>query len=305
MNIYTNDPHEFWSERPWPKDDNRRGFIFLARAMVDIGQAMFPEDWLGHEPYLSLTPRPLPALPQIPKIPLPLVVAPRIDQPTEAKAEDAEAEPAGPWWAGGTLLAPPPEAVRTIERDEKAERILKGARDRWDKVMDSTLDALDSGELVSSWRSIYGGPYFDLPDTHWNMEDRQISWRRFVLCRMDPRLEFAFTGPLDGPGFIFLKAATLAKLMGRLNGDTATAASAEVLSGIGGPSDAESPDHAQTRIALAALATCYPEGIPKGRGEIKLATNRMDAKFVELAVMEGLNLRPPKARKWQNLRNKK
>lgn len=214
-NAYTNDVHEFWGDRAWPDDDQIRGFTFLARAALDIGQALFRDEWLGSEPYLSLPPR---ALPKLPSVPLRLTTFPRSAPPSEppaARAEDAIAAPDGPWWRseylGAGLALPEP---KTIERDEAAERMLTEARLRWDEVMRATVFFLNSKRLQASWRGLYGGAFFDIPDTDWNTESL-IAQRRFVLCRMHPQQ--AFTGPLDGPVFIYVSTASLRTLLAELN----------------------------------------------------------------------------------------
>ena len=211
-NIYTNDQHEFWGDRAWPNDDPVRGYTFLARAMLKIGGALFRDEWIGTEPYLSLSPRALPILPEIPK---PLL---RLPAQPEAKAEDAKAAPDdGPWWRrdflASTTIAPAPLA---IERDEEGERILAQARARWDEVMDITVRCLNGGRLKSAWRGLLGGAYYEIPDTDWNSENPFYSWApRFLLCRIDPRR--SFTTEAAGPAFIYVSTETLQDLLAALD----------------------------------------------------------------------------------------
>jgi hypothetical protein len=51
----------FWINRQWPED--AFGRVFLARAAIRIGEAMFGADWTGHEPGVNTTLQPLPMFP--------------------------------------------------------------------------------------------------------------------------------------------------------------------------------------------------------------------------------------------------
>lgn len=251
-NKYTNDLHEFWQDRAWPDDDRYRGFTFLARAMLDIGHALFRDYWTGGEPYLSLNPRPLPLpLPSpmsLPTIPGPLRLSPNSVRP-RALAADAKAEPDdGPWWNNGSL------APKIIERNPEADRILLEARGRWGDVMEATTFFLNRGRLESAWRGLYGGAFTALADTDWNSEI-EIIRRRFQLCRITPSREQAFTGPPDGPAFIYIKTDSLQSLLAALNtahpsqrADDATAIDAEPVE----PTAPALSGHEAFRLALIA-----------------------------------------------------
>lgn len=52
---------KFWINRRWPED--AFGKVFLARAAIRVGEAMFPDDWTGHEPGVDTLLAPLPAWP--------------------------------------------------------------------------------------------------------------------------------------------------------------------------------------------------------------------------------------------------
>lgn len=206
-NIYTNDAHEFWRDRAWPDDDQIRGYTFLARAMLDIGHALFRDKWTGAEPFLSLAPRPLPAISMRPVIPPPLV-------PTAALAQDAkEAPDDGPWWRKDGIGLTPSPSPKTIERDIEAENALAEARARWDEVMAATAYFFNASHLDCAWRGLFGGGFRPVPDTDWNTE-RHISWRRFLLCRMNHQQAFSIAA--DGPVFIYVTTASLKALIDKL-----------------------------------------------------------------------------------------
>ena len=126
-------------------------------------------------------------------------------------------EPNIPWWRAsslGGLGSPASPAV--IDHDEEALATLVAAQSRWGQVMDATSLYLNAGLLAGNWRGLYGGAYLEIPPTHWNTEE-EINRRRFLLCRMDPRPEFAFTGRLDGPGFIYVTTQSLRAVIDLLN----------------------------------------------------------------------------------------
>lgn len=66
--------------------------------------------------------------------------------------------------------------------------------------------------------------------------------------------------------------------------------------------DAPAED-ALNRLAKRALADIYPDGLPAGRGVVKEAERKLNARFKELAAAEDLNINPPGYRKWQYIRN--
>lgn len=73
----------------------------------------------------------------------------------------------------------------------------------------------------------------------------------------------------------------------------------------GGPEieEEEAPHDIQTRIARAALLELYPKGVPLNKGAVKVAMRALDDKFAVIASSEGVNIAPPKERKWRRLRN--
>lgn len=290
-NIYTNDPHEFWGDGAWPSDDPMRGYTFLARAMLDIGRVLFRDEWIGTEPYLSLTPRALPR--PFPSIPQPL----RLPILLEAKAEDAKAAPDEPWWKGefGTSLAAP--EPRVIERDEEGDRMLAEARARWDRVMDETARSLNASGLKSAWRPLLGGAYYDIPDTDWNSENPFVSWApRFLLCRIDPRR--TFTNQPAGPAFIYVRTASLQEFLaqhGQPHAAALPAPPAPVVKSPSGQSD-------QTRFAKEALLLCFPpHGIVPAMPSIKANMRSVEKKFAEITA-DSPQVGVPSERKWRDIR---
>jgi hypothetical protein len=59
--VKRDDRQAFWINRQWPED--AFGRVFLARAAIRIGEAMFQADWTGHEPGVNTTLQPLPMFP--------------------------------------------------------------------------------------------------------------------------------------------------------------------------------------------------------------------------------------------------
>lgn len=56
------DRQKFWAGRTnWPED--AFGKVFLARAAIQVGKALFSDDWTGHEPGVDYDLAPLPMFP--------------------------------------------------------------------------------------------------------------------------------------------------------------------------------------------------------------------------------------------------
>lgn len=266
MPTYTDDPHVFWRDRPWPKDDIFGGNIFLARAMLELGSVMFPGTWTGLEPLMSL-------LPRTPRLPSPPLVFPKIPQPLQISAEKAkavtqdEARPTDePWW-GPTILGssdvPPPKPL-VIEHDPAVSIAIEEAKARWVEVMQATTYFLHGGWLGAAWRDLFGGELTELAKTDWFTED-EINQRRFLLCRIDPRPQFKFIGPPAGPAFIYVSGKSLEALLAvlRLNHPDAP------MLDEGTSTEAETGKAARSRAMVAdAVAALY------GDGEMPIAKTR-------------------------------
>lgn len=265
MQTYTDDPHVFWGDQDWPKDDVFGGNVFLARAMMAVGSALFREAWNGNEARLSLTPRALPSLPPMPRplvlppIPRPLVTVQRSQPEPEPQTDEPASD--NPWWGGvliGRASAPPPRPL-VIEHDPAVSLAIEAAKTRWTEVMRATEYFLNGGWLPSSWRPLYGGKLEEIVRTDWFTEE-EINWRRFLLCRIDHRPEFRFTGPAAGPAFIYVSSKALNNLLDSLHAHH--------------PDAAEQPTEANGKAALSKAMVADAVAALYGKKAMPIAKTR-------------------------------
>ena len=200
---------QFWIGRNWPED--AFGRVFLARAVIRLGEAMFPDEWTGHEPGVNTSLRPLPAF------------------SWEAHHFDARAAvDAVPVAERAPLSKTAGFPKNTInERDygkgrdlwNLAVAELAAPRARWEAVQRKLRDAmmLDPGQPGAVKYCVLDAPSGDysvpLPNKWWNTTTWPV---RFALCQIN--LSEPVTTSMGGRLFrhIFVDGADLAALIDSL-----------------------------------------------------------------------------------------
>jgi hypothetical protein len=156
----------FWT-RPdvWPFDT--RDYVFLARAVHQIGKHLFGDEWRGVEPTVR-APKPAPR-------PLDEVLAER-EQKQGLAATYTLAE----------LTAEQQRRLRPAPDPEEVNRTL-AAMGRWNAVQRRIADAARDGVLKTAVRPYAGGEPIGLTAGVWNTE---VFWPWFEECRMHPEDPF-------------------------------------------------------------------------------------------------------------------
>jgi hypothetical protein len=185
-----NSSEEFWTQRyRWPRDTG--DYVFLARAVHQVGKHLFGDEWRGDEPTVK-APRPAPR-------PLDDVMAERVKKrgvaATYTLAElVAERE---------RQKQPPP--------DPNELTTIRAAIRRWQAVRQQVAEWCASAVLRSATRPYAGGVPADLPAGDWNSEQ---FWHRFNECRMYPEDPFnlASKRPTSPASYIFVARDDLDRL---------------------------------------------------------------------------------------------
>jgi hypothetical protein len=192
--------HSLWdTPNEWISDPV--GYVFLPRAMLEIGRAHYPNEWTGDEPitrgFLSLPERsalasqqvkedvhkvlckerpdfvrpPLTELPRVPR-PISLSATPprRVEGPPIVTFTDAE-------W----------EAAREIY--QKRYDAALPAWQRHAKVCETVASGCRSGEFVAALRPKDGGDVVKMPPCWWNTDTLTLTYR-FEFFSLDPRRPF-------------------------------------------------------------------------------------------------------------------
>ncbi|MDR7221700.1 hypothetical protein [Aminobacter aminovorans] len=214
---------KWWFDKAkWPIDNPGR-YRFLARAVHDVGQGLFPDEWTRHEP---LTPEPY-GIPNFStpdgksyRLPQALADAKQklivndllIRHHPEFGRKPAERGPFGPKpqdftaeeWAAG------------IEVSSRIDSERYQLRRRLDVVQETISTACLSGELVSVLRPLEGGSMtapLD-PQAYWNGERMKP---RFFWCQMHPANPFGVGLSGDGYQFIYLTQDSLDRFLQTLS----------------------------------------------------------------------------------------
>ncbi len=187
------------------------GYVFLPRAMLEIGKALFPDEWTGNEPYLAtclkLDPAVIVLLRLRPGVPLDwdTVVQARQkfaeDRERQRKDDLAKAKAAGRV-VGARRFPPPVRAASAYAeaasspgvradvawKDEAAFDTERQAARRYASVCTKVADALRSGQLVCGTRPRPGGSVRQGQREWWETEGSKLAIRFecFALSRNKP-----------------------------------------------------------------------------------------------------------------------
>jgi hypothetical protein len=233
---------DIW-ERPglWPFDP--AGYVFLARAVMEVGVAMFGERWTGDEPsaaYLEDDQHPLPRAPVLPLSP---------DGPDEYRAAAAavrewapeietgppilrEARLYGYGYAAGPKLPPmsveqwtglrPTIAERHAAAVAETKRLNASARrratrhnaiagpkiDRFDAVCQEITKQCEAGAVRTAWAWRIGGALSLISKEWWNIHPI-LGMHRFRWAQLLPGKPFSVQPPTDDFAFVYLSRQDL------------------------------------------------------------------------------------------------
>lgn len=194
---------EFWSnEGGWPVE--KPGYVFLARAMKQIGQAMFPGVWTGSEPWADPVPRALGETPSLASkleateemrraytlvgkpIPPPTEFShlPPFETPSQPPRKLPKGIKSLPHVKAGPL-PPLSEEEWALARARSLETVetAKAAFERWQAVQRVTWRAFLSGDLGCYLRNDQTGKYEGPTEPDWWNYEGYDS--RFGLCRLE------------------------------------------------------------------------------------------------------------------------
>lgn len=190
----------FWSRKKWPAD--AFGKVFLARAVLLVGNAMFPSEWTGEEPAVNL---------DIAEIPDWLTSF----GSTEASRRRYEIEasnllgPRAKSRPGSIISGTDYEMARRYRR--AAIDALTPARDRLTKTKKRLVDAFLAGTVSSCLLPLEGGEFSrPLAPSDWNAFDNSP---RFYWCQMNPVKRFGEAIGGDGFQWIFVEGSGLEKMI--------------------------------------------------------------------------------------------
>ena len=188
----------------WPRDS--QDWVFLARAVCEIGRAKYPSEWTGKEPVTWANPSPAT------RHPLP-------EEPSEAMYHDVQyahqvlkeqrPEVAARLLTLPTLITPDDWKVAKIET-ERLRLVSLQIVWRFEAITKMIATEAEAGRLVTGLRPTDGGVVRAIPAVYWNTERLEP---RFRMCQMNSADPFsrAFAG--HGFGWIFVCAEDLARLI--------------------------------------------------------------------------------------------
>ena len=192
---------KFWQAKDWP--DDVRDKVFLARAVHQLGSALFGDEWTGHEPTVDYLLRPLPMFSY--------GLRPwEVTQATQYLDPNEPADMSGDWAKKVKAMWQPRWDAAVALRLEVLAAI-EGPRARLAAVTSTLRLAMRDGDLkyfvLISETGKFQGP---LDPDWWNTK---LHSARFYRCAMNPGTPI--TPAIGGGGFspIFVDADDLAGIV--------------------------------------------------------------------------------------------
>jgi len=190
----------FWVTQHWPRDV--AGYVFLARAVGEVGRAIFGALWTDDEFKIEV-PTLLPRLP--------------VDRPGERAEARKLLETHRPEIGLAPLrsgkrhippVLPITEAQWKIayEISRKLSDDVRPALLRKARVKEEITQRCAEGTTSSAYRPTEGGKFSPISASWWNTERAH---NRFVMCQLNPRAPFGLGFSGDGFGWIFLTRDSL------------------------------------------------------------------------------------------------
>jgi hypothetical protein len=252
------DRTRFWVDTgKWPRD--APAYVFLARAVHQVGRAMFQDEWNGREP---VTPEPYSlmfgTLPNGTLVPLPISMA----KPFHKEQVHYLLRKHRPDFGRG-LIEHGPMGRKPLEFTQEewtaglqiasqidAERLT--LRARYFKVIAVLGTGLAEGHLISALRPIAGGNMSaPLDPNAWNTER---AGARYFWCQMDPGDPFGAAVGGDRYQYIFLARTSLDRFTESIGKNEST---------LRDDNSAKPPQTAMQAGIEEAIRTLWPNGIPK------------------------------------------
>jgi hypothetical protein len=249
---------EFWA-RPhtWPHDSH--GYVFLARAIEEIGRAMFGQDWTGEEVTTEHVRR-LPHQWQATPGDASYARAILMTVPEHAKQLPAP-KPVLPPSLNNLSRQPPrpvivqPDsftkeqwlAAQAAVRRQQEERA--PALQRLSQVQLNIVKRCESAELISATRPTVGGGMTLIPSEWWNTEN----WHnRFHMCQLNPSDRFGIGSTGQNHCWIFLTRESLEKFL-----------LSQPFASVATNTDVHLSPYLKTMLAVAKKLNITPENQPK------------------------------------------
>ena len=187
------------------------GYVFLPRAMLEIGKVLYQDDWTGEEPatpvFLKLPLSPTTARESLKREVHGVLSTKRPDIGLRPLVHQSGRPPA-------PITFTPDQWTAAREIYQRRYDIALPAWQRYAKVRETVASACRSGELVSAWRPRDGGAVADLPRTVWETEGARLHYR-FEYFRIDHQRPFSL-GITEQAGWICISRDSLDKLLRRL-----------------------------------------------------------------------------------------
>jgi hypothetical protein len=214
---------DFWQNpNSWPRDNSTH--VFLARAVHQIGKAMFANGWTGEEGAIEL----YQTLPPVPGaaggreyFAHDLLLRSRPDF-NRAPLNWPRRFPDGSGF--GSI---PPTVKFTDEEWAAAIDLVKQnhsqnmpALTRFGRVTNEIATAAENEKILTAWRAKAGGDYREIPREHWNTERYS---QRFDMCQIQPFSPFSLGSAGDLYAWIFVARGSLENYIHALNPPTAEA----------------------------------------------------------------------------------
>lgn len=190
----------FWSGKGWPRDPS--GYLFLGRAVEQIGFARFGTIWTGLE-FRTVARAPLPTT--IVESPSAIFRALQIlervrpdHELLKRRNEPVFSVPTDAILADGWEIARQQSIVDERNNAELCERA--------HEVRVEIAERCESGELETAYRKRLGGAMHRIPKDWWNTERY---WYRFGSCQIIPEDPFELPRDDDRAAWIFITTDSL------------------------------------------------------------------------------------------------
>jgi hypothetical protein len=237
----------FWrATRSWPLDS--LAYSFLARAVDQVGQALYGAQWTGQEPSTEI----------MPPLPQQLTVSVSIDDLRRGSsllirhhprfAERNEAEAFDPL---NHVMPTAEEWALAVEISEQQARDCWPAFGRFIRVVGWLSASFNAGEIRTGARNFEGGEVRPLEAHIWNTES---IWTRFACCQLSAESPFSDQIVQTGGLWIFVENESLARSLRARRSNPATQVVAR---------DGYLSPYLQTMIEVSRALRITPENQPK------------------------------------------
>ena len=229
--------HSLWhTPSKWISDPF--GYVFLPRAMLEIGGALFPNEWAGEEPVISLALEPGVIALLHSGVSLEWVEIKKAQQEAERIAEwqrqeaerkrqeaVAKAKRAAPVFPSRrrSLDDPVKAAARAYAKAASSPRVKVhrvwedaqfNAAQRYASVCAEVARGCRNGKLISGCRPKEGGSVMTIPNVSWNTEGFALQ-KRFAGFSLDPSRPF-LAGGTNNEAWICISRDSLDTFIARL-----------------------------------------------------------------------------------------